>query len=299
MSTCNHSQVVCVNPYELIRKYKCQTCGEIMMCACEEEFARRFLPHQIDEGVELGTRRRIPVALGFQENICNTCRGVPDEAHPKAEIYGLSSKIRRYYWREIFFETTSRFADWAENQGYADHNTARTENPDVYDRIEKEVIEEIKDLHKRSPKYNYQEEPQSEVLAKNKVEVVRLDGTYIKTAERKVDILQNGKVYSAEEFVSLHYKQKGYDVLTTESIPFHTLFGVFMWILIQDPSDHLVRIVAFGERSAFEEGRDGETIWTHYPEDFGTPGYAQRRANAIETHLASIPQEKDSSTSES
>jgi len=62
-----------------------------MICACEEEFAKRFLPHQISEGQEYKTRRRIPVTIGFQKSICNTCRNIPEEAYPKAEIYGYSS----------------------------------------------------------------------------------------------------------------------------------------------------------------------------------------------------------------
>ena len=67
------------------------------MCACEEEFARRFLPHQLGEGTELETRRSVPVTIGFQKNVCKTCRGLPAEAHPMAEIYGRTSKVERYY----------------------------------------------------------------------------------------------------------------------------------------------------------------------------------------------------------
>lgn len=289
---CKHQQVIYINPYELIRKYKCDTCGEVMMCACEKEFGTRFLPHQLHEASEYGTRKSIPVTLGFQKDICNTCRGLPEEAYPKAEIYGMSSKIRRYYWREIYFETTKRFADWAVENGYSDTNIARQEKPDIYASIEKEVIQELQALHKRAPKYVYQEESQSDVLAKNKVEIIDVDGTYIKAKGRKSAILQEGKVFTAEEFAINYYTQKGYKTLVTESIPFHALFGVFMWILIQDPSDPQVRIMGFGERSAYEDGRKGEQIWTHLPDDFGTPGYANRRATAINEHLASIPKER-------
>jgi hypothetical protein len=176
-----------------------------MMCACEEEFARQFLPHQIREGTELHTRRRMPVTLGFQPHICNTCRGLPEEAHPKAEIYGASSKIRRYYWREIFFQTTKRFADWAANEGYKAYETALQEGCDKRKEIEKLVIEEIKDFHSRTPKYTFQEEAQSEVLAKNKVEVVDLAGVYTKTEDGKVRILIEGRPCSAKEFAGEHF----------------------------------------------------------------------------------------------
>src|SRR5262249_49124050 len=83
----------------------------------------------------------------------------------------------------------------------------------------------------------------------------------------------------------LHFEQQGYEVLKTESIPFHALFGIYFWLLIQDPCDPLVRMVGFGERDAFDRGGNGETVWTLLPEDFGAPGYAQRRAAAIEEHF--------------
>jgi hypothetical protein len=247
----------------------------------------------VNHGTELETQRAVPITIDFQENICKACRGLPEEAHPKAEIYGMSSKVVRYYWREIFFQTTQRFGDWADSRGYTDYHVARQENPDVYSRIEKEVIEEIKELHKHSPKYTYQEKSQKQVLEENNVEVVRLEGTYVKRAERGVGIIDGTEVYSPEEFVALYYERQGYDVLFAESIPFHVIFGVFMWLLIQDPKDPLVRIVGFGKRNAFDEGREGEPIWTHLPEDFGTPGYAVRRAAVVEDHLALIAYNKD------
>jgi hypothetical protein len=41
---CKHPEVTCINLHELIRKYRCNSCGEVMKCACEEEFARLFFP---------------------------------------------------------------------------------------------------------------------------------------------------------------------------------------------------------------------------------------------------------------
>lgn len=266
-----------------------------MMCACEEDFARRFLSHQLEYGAELKTRRTVPVTIGFQKNVCNACRGIPEEAHPKAEIYGMSSKVLRYYWREIFFETTQRFGDWADDQGYtdSDYDIARQENPSVYSRIEKKAIREIKDLHKHSPKYTYQEKSQKQVLEENNVEVVKLEGAHVKTTERGVGILNGTEVFSPEEYVARYYEQQGYDVLFSESVPFHVVFGIFMWLLIQDRKDPLVRIVGFGDRNAFDEGREGKEIWTHLPQDFGTPGYAARRSAAIDDHFALISSNKD------
>jgi hypothetical protein len=45
--------------------------------------------------------------------------------------------------------------------------------------------------------------------------------------------------------------------LTGESRPFHVLFGVYFWLLIQDPADPNVRIVGFGSRGPYEQGQPG------------------------------------------
>ena len=91
---CKHTNVICLNPYELIRKYKCKRCRKVMMCKCEEEFAVKFLPHQIRSGSELETQREVKVTLGFQPGICNTCKGKPEEAHPKAEMHDALQRSR-------------------------------------------------------------------------------------------------------------------------------------------------------------------------------------------------------------
>ncbi len=116
-SDCSHASVACINPYEFIRKYRCAACGLVMICACDRAFAERFLPHQLNRGADLHTALDVEVTLGFVSTVCNECRGLPAEACPKAEIYGRSSKIVRYYWRELYFETTRRFADWLDAQG--------------------------------------------------------------------------------------------------------------------------------------------------------------------------------------
>lgn len=292
MSGCTHTNVSCINPYELIRKYRCDSCGEVMICACEEGFAHRFLPHQISEAVELETQHPMPVTIGFQKGVCNTCKGLPEGAHPKADTYGRTSKIERYYWREIYFETTRRFGEWADRHDYADHQTAHRDNRRTYNIIRKEVVNEFKELHNRSPKYIYRDTSQEEIIREHKVEVVRLDGVYVQHSEREVKIAEGCNTYSAEEFAALYYARQGYDTLFLESRPFHAIFAIFMWLLIQDSADPLVRMAGFGDRTAFDEGRKGTVIWTHLPQDFGTSGYASRRADAIEKHFALIPNER-------
>ena len=263
-----------------------------MMCACDEEIAHRFLPHQINCGTELYSQCRIPVTLGFQNRICNKCRGIPEEANPKAEIYGCSSKIQRYYWREINIETMKRFGDWAKTEGYKDNDwlIARSKHKDIYNALREKVLNEVKELHGRSPKYEFHEESQKDIIEKYEVEVIRLDGIYEKHDGKGVRILDEGVAYSAEEFVARHCRQSGYNVLFTESRPFHALFGILMYQLIQDIEDPRVRIVGFGDRKPEQKGK---LIRTFLPEDFGSPGYAIRRDTAIKEHFDYLPRDKE------
>lgn len=290
MNDCPHSSVVCINPYEIIRKYRCVACGGVMMCACDERIGQRFFSHQLTFGIELETQQRVPVTLRFQKDICNTCRGLPEEAHPKA-AFGLTSKIRRYYWREILFETTERFGDWQETpEGQrAIPEEARAKRK----LIEKEVTKEIEKLHEQSPKYTYQDKSHSDIIGEYHVEVVELAGIHSPKPKGGVGVFDGNDLYSPEEFVAQYFQKSGYNTLFTESIPFHALFGIFMWILIQDPKDPDLQMRGFGDRVAFDEGREGGIIWTLLPPDFGTSGYAERRQHAIDKHLDGLPKNKD------
>lgn len=285
MTNCNHENVTCINPYEIIRKYKCNLCGEVMMCSCEEEFGRKYLPHQLDQGTEYQTQKRVSVTIGFQPKICNTCRKQAEEAYPKAETYGRSSKIHRYYWREILIETTIRFGNWAEKNGYGNWLIAQGKHPDVYKKIEKSVVEEIKVLHEKCPKYQYKEESENEIITKYNIEVVTLHALYSKVDTGKAKIIENGVCFSVEDFAANHFVQMGYEVIFTESIPFHVIFAVLTWLVIQDSTDPHCQVVGFGSRTDFESGVKTNTIWTLLPSDFGTKGYYERRSKEIKAHL--------------
>ena len=110
--SCSHKHVHCLNEFDIIRKYQCQTCGEVMMCACEEEFGRRFLPHQLKDGRDAQTAECVDVTLGFQHAICRECRGLPSEAHPAAAIHGRTTKIKRYYLRELLKRELELRGSW-------------------------------------------------------------------------------------------------------------------------------------------------------------------------------------------
>jgi len=264
-----------------------------MMCDCDEDFAIKYLPHQIREATELKSKKRVPVTIGFQKNICDKCRGLPEKAYPMAEIYGRGSKIKRYYWREIAFETIKRFETWSRKEGFTDRLEAMLAHKDMHKEIERNVVKEINKLHKATPKYKYEEESQNEIISKYNVEVINLDGVYVKTPNRKVSILSGKTICSAEEYVQRYLNDLGFNVLVTESVPFHVIFGVFTWLLIQDPTDMLNRLASFGDRNAFENNTEGKLISTFLPEDFGSSGYYERRKEAIKVHLETIPEDKD------
>jgi hypothetical protein len=293
---CSHPHVACVNPYTIIRKYECVDCGGVMMCQCEEEFARRHLPHQLSDAKRLESKELILVTLGFQPRVCNRCRGLLEDAAPMAEQYGRTSKLHRYYWREILMESFERFAKWAEENGieYRPLLHDEREYQTVYARLKQEVVEQLKQQHQRSPKYQYNEKSGDEVIRENNVEVLTLDATYVKPASKGRSIAADGDAISVEEFASRHLEATGYEVLKTESTPFHVLFASLMYPVICDEDDPLVRYVEFGDRNAFDRGEKGNLVGALLPADFGGEGYARRRAQAIQDRLSEIGISRDS-----
>ena len=128
-----------------------------LMCACDREIGERFLAHQLREGCVLETQERIPVTLGFLDDICRECRGLPVEAHPCAAIHGRTSKIKRYYWRELQFGVFKRFADRAEAAGLNPGALWTDKAKALRKEVERGVLEEIKQLHATNPKYDFKE----------------------------------------------------------------------------------------------------------------------------------------------
>lgn len=288
---CNHAVVACINQYELIRKYRCSDCSAVMMCACDEKYGRRFLTHQLAKGTELKTHRRVPVTDGFQGNVCPECRGLPAEPAPLAEGYGSTTKIKRYYWRELFFEETRRKADWdeAHNEASADDRRA------AHDAIDSSVLSAIKALHATQPKYEFAEPSQAEILERYKVSIMDLKAQYADAETRKKGklILDGGAIVSAEQFATKALEGQGWQVIPLESQPFHVLFGVFMWFAIQDPTDPMVRMVGFAEKNEDSPTGGPGHIWALHPSDFGSEGYAQRRKKALDKHFKVIEREDD------
>lgn len=289
MNNCNHQNIECLNQYELIRKYKCHDCLNIMMCSCDQEHGERFLSHQLREGCWEKSQKREPVTLGFQENICPECRGEKPVPAPKASMPGSTTKITRYYWREIAFETTKRFYQKFLNLNPDNWEDSEFSYPEERRIIEKEVISDIKTLHTENPKYDYQEVSQSEILKTTNTEVIQVSAVHVPTDTKKVGIVSGGNIYTVEEFASNYFLNQGFKSLETESIPFHVLFGIFMWPVIQDPNDIYNRVVNFGSRAEYDRRvKQPSNISTLLPTDFGTSEYFERRKDIIIEHLSML-----------
>jgi hypothetical protein len=289
MTKCTHEKVACLNQYDLIRKYHCKSCNEIMMCSCDKEHGERFLPHQLAMGSWEGSKERVPVPLGFQKNVCPVCRGDKAVAAPKAPRHGATTKIVRYYWREILFETTRKFYDAHPTLDLLDHNSSEFNFPDERRAIEKQVISEIKKQHESNPKYEYNEKTQQEVIETTKTEVILINAEHVNTGGKKVGIRSGNEVFTVEEFAADFFYKKGFKVLEVESVPFHVLFGIFMYLVIEDADDIKGRIVQFGSRNDFDNNTSQEgMVTTILPDDFGSKLYFERQKDLIERHIAEL-----------
>jgi hypothetical protein len=199
-----------------------------------------------------------------------------------APIPGRTSKIKRYYWREIFFGTVCRL----EREGHTQPTSLIPS--DLWNSAEAMVVEELKRNHNKNPKYEYTDRPQSQAISENNVRVIEATASYAKGYEGRAVIEYDGQHVSVEEYGVRLYEDQGYSVIVCESLPFHVLFGVFTWPLIQDREDALLRPSSFGERAAAQRGESPPVIWTALPADFGTSAYYVRREAEIRRHLQSL-----------
>jgi hypothetical protein len=213
---------------------------------------------------------------------------MPITPYPRSATHGATTKLRRYYWREIYFEEMKRFDAWNETRGLSCESSEAIERMKL---IEADVLDYMKHLHATSPKYVYKTETDADFMRAHAVEQIDLKASYTKDPLGKKAIIvgANGPC-TVEEFVSEYYNSLGYETMRLESVPFHVLFGTFMWLVIQDATDPLVRIVGFADRNAPESGKP---IWSHLPDDFGTSGYGTRRAAAIAEHFSLVPPDRD------
>jgi hypothetical protein len=127
------------------------------------------------------------------------------------------------------------------------------------------------------------------VRDKCQVEIVDLKGSYICSPGIKwAAILDGTELCRVEEFAARHFRRSGFEATFLQSAPFHVLFGVYFWSVIQDRCDRRVRTVGILDRHAYDQRRPSEVIWIRLPSDFGSPDYSRRRAKAITKHLSAI-----------
>ncbi|MCX5818145.1 MAG: VRR-NUC domain-containing protein [Proteobacteria bacterium] len=287
MTKCDHQNVFCINQFELIRKYECADCGAVMMCNCDKDIGQKFLSHQLAFGKRLETQEEVQVTEGFIGGMCNECRGLPATPCPAAAIMGRTSKIKRYYWRELAFREYALYEEFGGSPENYIYKLGENE-PEIIRKARTQALADIKALHATNPKYHYDEESNESFINRMGVQVRDVQGVYINDNDRKAKIAYQGELLTVEQYAEKYYEGLGYKAVRLESMPFHALFSIFTWLLIQDPNDPEVRMAGFGERSAYEEDRSKNPIWVPLPSDFGTSGYADRRKKEIEAYLSDI-----------
>lgn len=296
VSSCQHSQLELLSPWEIIRKYSCQACDAILTCACDTQMATRVLPHQAMQGTEDYSGAKIPVTHPLTPNICDECRGIPPQVHPRAAIRGAMTKLRRYYWREIWTGTHLMFLEWCDDQGIVTQDGAGNclilglegQYKDQYEQFEREVIDQVAQLHKTAPKYVYDEPSDAEIIKQHNVRVIDFKATYLNPTQGQVLVLPLGdtdpeKAKPVEDFVAAQLRSEGREVMFCESLPFQALFGSLMWMWVQAPADPFLRPSGIGTRPG--EGGSDEMIWTMLPADFGRQAHGDRRRVELERHL--------------
>ena len=265
-------------------------CGAVMMCSCDEEIGTKYLPHQLTSGECYVTKDEIAVTLGFQQGVCRECRGLPAEANPLSATFGRTSNVKRYYWRELSFR---EFEIYEELGG--DSSTYRYEPQDseIIKKAKEQALSEIKRLHTSSQKYDYISESNESFIQRLQVPVREINGIFTRDDKNRGRIIHQGVLLTVEEYAAEIYRGLGYEILELESMPIHALFGVFTWLLIEDPSDEKVQLSSFGERSAYERDGSKNPIWVPLPSDFGSCAYARRRHKTIDKHFSSLSHERD------
>ncbi len=287
MSECHHKNVRCINQFELIRKYECPDCGAVMMCVCDKDIGQKFLSHQLSFGKKLETQEEVEITEGFIDAVCNECRGLPATPSPVAAIIGRTSKIKRYYWRELAFREYELYEKIGGSPESYLYELGENET-EIIRKARTQALDDIKALHVEDPKYHYDEESYESFITRVGIQVRNVQGVCVKDSGRKAKILYQDELLTVEQYAKKTYEGLGYKVINLESMPFHALFGIYTWLLIQDPSDPEVCMAEFGERSAYEEDRSKNPIWVPLPSDFGSSGYAERRENEIKIHLSNI-----------
>jgi len=264
------------------------------MCECEKETAFAFLPYTTSTGREYGTHIEHPVA-GFEPDICAECRGLEEEAHPRAAIWGQKGKVERYYWREIFKTQCELILTWASENGASFQNIMdfQKKYPEIAIELKKSAKIYWQKAHKRNPKYDMSERTEANFLSEIRVPIREVKARYkkIERNDQKIGkwVDEEGSLFSAEQIAKQHYESLGYEVRNCERKLISTLIGTFLFQVIQDPSDPRTRTVSRGStRGWTSKKRDSPLISFLLPEDFGTNEYYKRRKKPFDDMIEEL-----------
>jgi len=248
------------------------------------------------QGTDSYSAARVAVTHPLTPNACDACRGLQSKPFPRAERRGATTKIHRYYWRELWTEAHLRFLQWCDAEGIPTRDESgksvvlrlEHQHKDRMKQVEREVLAEVKQLHAVKPKYVYDEPSDAEVLKDNGVRITDVKAAYLTPTRDRVLVLPLGvtdqsQAQSVEEFVATRLRADGREVMFCESLPFQAIYGCLMWLWVQDPADPLVRPA--GVRRKGEGGTDGQLVWTLLPADYGRQAHADRRQAKLEEHL--------------
>lgn len=208
--SCPHLKWLIVQPWELLRKYRCSACDAIAMCECDQEFARR-LPHQANSTRPDGSSpARIPVTHGFLPTLCPTCRGEKETAFPTADGYGSPSRLERYYWREI------AKAAFLKQEG------------DGFPPAEAwlEAKHEIEAEHRRRPRYEIEAHERGSVPSD--IRVIVISAPYAKDSRGHGRWLDGGQLVSVEQLASARLSAEGWEIRPCERALPASLYATFM-----------------------------------------------------------------------
>jgi len=245
------------------------------MCECEKELALKFLPHQVTYGTEYGTQKRYLVT-GFARNICPTCRGEREEAHPRK--YG--GLVERYYWREIYKTYLTMVLEWLAEKDLQTKDILEFEYsrfPTEAKLMKKEANRIWQKRHKEEPRYVFVNEPtETDFLSEVKVPERYLTAKYVQVQENGKNIgkwiNQMGKPCSIEEVVADWYRDRGFSVKRCEGALISVLVGTFCASIILEP-------ITPGGRFKLP---------ANVADDFGSEKFSRRKSEDFEKLISTL-----------
>lgn len=263
-----------------------------MICHCDESFTRRYFPEKCRTARDLHHRQTIPVTLGFQKDVCDRCRGLPEKDLPLLRINGRESKLQRYGWREIAFETIRMFEDWSRQNGFSVWQEALQGHPDIYRKFEIKAADKLQPLYRKKFRRTQGGSGSNTGRWNVSVDTRTIDSECAGACRRRLDPSGGKKKPAPAEIVHRCLVKSGFKVLPTGNFPIYVIFGVFMGDLVQDPADPFTGIVSVGDRNAVDRLLPETPVSTRLPADFGLSAYYARRKGAIKAYLKALPDEQ-------